>query len=151
MEYFDREKAERIWRRVQGEKRNEVVQPSLKSLLLTAGEISAVYAALARQFTGKSAQTMARFHRETRKAIAAIQGISRHRGMPIWLPKIAVPKEHQRSAMEKTYLREKTLWEGFQALGNDPEHGVVFRALARQAQNRCTLLMALLGQQEKET
>ena len=148
MEYFDREKAERVWQRVQGEKRKEAVQPSLKSLLLTAGENSAVYAALARQFTGKTAQTMGRFHRETRKAIAAIQGISRHRGMPIWLPKIAVPKEHHRSALEKAYLREKTLWEGFQAGVSDPEHGVVFHALSQQAQNRCAALMALLGRQE---
>lgn len=153
MQYFDREMAERVWKRVQGEKKLPPPQQPptpLKALIYTAAENSAVYQALSRQLRGRDAATLRRFHQETEKAIACMAGISRVLGQQVKLPRIPVPKEHHRRALEKAYLREKQLLDGFNARASDPEHGMVFSRLAVQANNRCVSLAERLGREDRD-
>ena len=146
---LDRETQRRVWERVQ--RREPVQMPDLKrenpkQLLYPMQENSGAYQNLSRQLPGKSGEKLRRLHQEQQSAIACVKGICRLRGEQVKVPNLTAPKEPPRRALEKCYHREMQLCKECESRTADPEHGVVYSRLARQAREHCVTILELLGE-----
>ena len=74
MEYFDSEKAKRVWQRVQGTATDLHTDSSLPELLAGALEDSAVYLGLSRRFRGHSKLILQKLHKEKQEQAAVLRG-----------------------------------------------------------------------------
>ena len=151
MEHLDQETQRRVWQRVQS--RDPVQMPQLpvenvKTLLLTARENLAAYTWLQKQMGMKHREAMNGLVRETRKSIACLQGIGRLQGEPVRISIMKPVPDHPRRTLEKCYHRERKLWDAWQNRREDPEFGVVFHKLSRQAREHCAVIMEILGQMD---
>lgn len=148
MEKLDKELQNRVWQRVQN--REPVPMPqlpeeNLKSLLLTARENLVAYTQLQKQMGPGMRENLNRLRLETQRSIACMQGICRLRGEPIKSHRMEPMRENDRRMLEKCYHRERKLCTAWEQRAVDPEYGMVFQKLSRQAGEHCTMLMELLG------
>lgn len=151
MEQLDQELQKRVWERVQGREKADMPplrQDNLKPWMMTAQENAAAYQQLARQMTGKHAEQLKKLEQETQKCIACMRGICRLRGEKVKVPALTAPKEPAQRTLEKCYHRERRLWEEAERRASDPEHGIIFGKLSRQAGERCAVLLEILGRME---
>ncbi len=149
MEELDRDLQRRVWQRVQGKgDMPPLGKQNVKPWILAAQENAAAYQHLARTYSGKDAEQLKRLHQESGKCIACMKGICRLRGEKVKIAPLPQTFENQRNLLEKCYHRERRLWEQLEQQAADPEHGVVYARLARQAQEHCVTIMELLGRRE---
>lgn len=146
MDELDRDLQKRVWQRVQGKNTMpQLGRQNVKPWMLAAQENAAAYQSLQRTFTGREAEQMKRLQAESMKCIACMKGICRLRGERIKLTPLPQSKENQRNLLQKCYHRERQLWEQFEQQATEPEHGIVFARLARQAQEHCVTIMEIMG------
>ena len=144
MEYFDSEKAKRVWQRVQGTATDLHTDSSLPELLAGALEDSAVYLGLSRRFRGHSKLILQKLHKEKQEQAAVLRGlcaVSAHS-----LPRRSHPKLPTGSA--EALLRRccGRSQQALQAYERSAQDSPVFRQLARQEQEVYAAILKLLGQ-----
>lgn len=110
-------------------------------------ELAAVYRNLAAQLTGRNQeQAKALYAREleTAHTLAGIVSLSRQTGenLKLWQP----GKEDPRKALQRCYHRTLRARIEYMARSAEPEYGVVFDLLAREAARQCVKIAQLLGE-----
>ena len=150
MEKLDQDLQKRVWERVQN--RTQVNMPTLeranlKPWVLAARENAAAYRALGEKLPGQQAR-LRQLEQQAMSCAACLRGICVLRGEQGKLPAPQIPKDQPRRMLEKCYHRERRLCEEAQRRAADPEHGIVFRSIARQGEERCAILAELLGKME---
>lgn len=149
MEQLDRDLQKRVWQRVQSREAPIPMAPpmdNLKILILTVQENAAAYQSIARQTGHPNKDRLMALYRESRQCIARLKGICCLRGETVAVPQLPGTKEPARRVLEKCYHRERTLRTEWERRFSDPEHGVVFQGLARQAGEHCMQIAEILGE-----
>lgn len=130
MEQFDKEKAARVWRRV-NEAAPALVLEGLGELASGEGEMAALCKGLAPEIA-----------RQCASHIAMLRGICHLSGLP--RPAAAAGKQEKRP-LETACGKCMALLRGYESRFGHPEYGPVFQAMARTKQEQLCRLLALLG------
>lgn len=144
MEYFDSEKAKRVWQRVQGTATDLHTDSSLPELLAGALEDSAIYLRLSRRFRGYSKLILQKLHKEKQEQAAVLRGlcvVNAHS-----LPRRSYPKPPTGSPealLRRCCGRSQQALQAYEQSAHDSP---VFRQLARQEQEVYAAILKLLGQ-----
>ena len=75
MANYDKQMADRVWKRVQGEREEEQRDLNLKGLILSAQMASATYQQLSRQLGQREGPVLQRLAREEQANCACLKGI----------------------------------------------------------------------------
>lgn len=151
MEPMDKAMESRVWQRVQSRKQEELPplqRDNLKGCILAAQETAVACRNLSLQLIGKQWEPLRRLETESMKMAHCLRGISALRGETVKLTPLTRPRDLPWRALEKCFHRQRKLWEEMDRRGSDPECGMVFRRLARQAEDHCAVLAELLGKLE---
>ena len=152
MEHVDRQLEKRVWDRVcareQGNNMPPLQRENLKPWILVAQENTAVLRGLQLQLIGKQWEGLRRLEGECSRMVLSLRGICAMQGERVKLNPVPTPREVPRRALEKCYHRTRRIWEEMQRRTADPEHGPVFRKLARQAEDHCSAMAELIGRLE---
>jgi len=152
MEKLDKELQSRVWQRVQNREKLEMPllgQENLKPLILAVQENRQVYQNLSRQMPGKEGEKLRRLQQENQKCISCMKGICGVRGEAVQVPQLNVGKEPPKRTLMKCYHRERKLCSELDRMSAEPEFGLVYGHLSRQARERCIAVLELLGDLEK--
>ena len=148
MEKIDKHMENRVWQRVQARQEPADIQPrrdNLKPWILAAQENAAAYRSLELQLIGKQWDGLRRLEQESSRIVHSLRGISALRGEVVKLTPLPTPREAPRRTLEKSFHRSLRLWQELDSRCDDPEWGVVFRSLARRAEDHCVQLTELIG------
>lgn len=152
MEHVDRQMEKRVWDRVRAREPAASMPPlqreNLKPWILVAQENTAVLRSLQLQLIGKQWEGLRRLEGECNRMVLSLRGICTMQGETVKLNPVPTPREVPRRALEKCYHRTRRLWEEMQRRSADPEHGPVFRKLARQSEDHCAAMAEMLGKLE---
>ena len=153
MEQFDREKARRVWQRVQGTAAPPPPEPGedLRELVARETESAAVYLQLSRQFQGKDSAALRQMSEQEQSHAAILKGIcALNTGTR---PGISVPHPENGPAevvLRRCYGREMQSLAEYERRSGDPQYGAVFRKIAEQEQAHCRTVLELLGRLEQK-
>ncbi len=144
MEHYDQEKAARVWQRVQGQARQEPDPSALRQLLAAENEAAALFMSLARQT--EKGPLFRRLAAQCRRHMAWLQGICRLTDCSIPLAS-PLPESREPVAvlLRKCYGSCLRTAAACQHRQEDPEYGHTYAAIARNKQEHCRILLALLG------
>lgn len=146
MEQFDREKAARVWQRVQNREVPEPLRQDPGVLIRAVAEQSAYYRGLSRAMPGKYAERFREYGFRQQKTGDCLKGICRLSGItPKLGAAVPVPQEPARRMLEKCCHGERRLVGEYTARMADPDWGRVYAALASEAAQRCGWLLEILG------
>lgn len=109
-------------------------------------ELASVYRSVAASLTGKNQEQAKRLYArelETARTLAGIRVLSRQAGehLKLWQP----GKENPRKALHRCYHQTLRARIEYMARSAEPEYGVVFDFLAREAARQCAEIAQLLG------
>ena len=99
-------------------------------------------------FIGKQWEGLRRMETESGRMVHALRGVSCLLGETVKLNPVPVPKELPRRALEKSFHRTRRLRDEMEKRCGDPEYGIVFRSLARKAEDLCAAIAEMLGKLE---
>ena len=146
MEY-DKQKAERVWQRVQEEKQPPVRQGEpLPALIMEHMQLSSQYLQLARQRAGKDGTVLMSLARQARTQAACLRGIAAL--MSGTSPAAAATPSQLVAAevvLRRCYGQELRLMKEYENRCNDAEYGPVFERMAQREQEHCCTLLELIG------
>ena len=151
MENLDRELQSRVWQRVQNRTMPDMPplgKENVKPLLLLLQENSQAYQQLSQRLPGAEGEKLRQLRQESRKCIHCLKGIALLAGEKVKVPQLPVEKEPVKKMLMKCCRRERELWNGFVHRAEQPEFGIVYARLARQAGERYAALLELLGNLE---
>ena len=151
MENLDRELQSRVWQRVQRREAPDMPPlgtENLKPLLLMLQENSQAYQQLASRLPGAEGEKLKQLRQESQKCIRCLKGIAFMAGEKVKVPQLPMEKEPVKKMLMKCCRRERELWNGFAQRAEQPEFGIVYAWLARQAGERYAALLELLGNLE---
>lgn len=149
MEQFDPQTEERIWQRVNGEKPPKLEQ-SLQSLAAAELSEAAAHLMLSRQLQGKEKAILRKIYEEDQNHAACLKGIHYFTfDTPLAIRPIPPAPESPVIALRKAYARKLRAMRQYESRFDDPEYGAIYRALARQEQEHCRLILELVGTLKK--
>ena len=146
MEEFDREKARRVWQRVQAG--GTVAEPELGVQALAGREAaeSNAYIRLSRQLKGKDSQLLRQIAMEDRRHSEVLKGICR---MTDGLPPVKTPPFPESGnisqRLQLMYGRKLQLAAEYEKRAGHPRFGNIFEHLAQQEYAHCRMLLSLIG------
>ena len=148
MQIIDKEKAARVWERVQPK---PPLDPEQILRLLTAEqEDAATYAHLAKQLPGPQSASLRKLYEQEQSHSACLKGIySLITGTPPVLPQIQVQQGKPEAILRRCYGREMQSLAAYEAHSADPEYGQVFARLAAQEREHCHILLTIIGNLQK--
>ena len=152
MEKLDKDLQSRVWQRVQSREKMEMPQlgqENLRPMILEIRENQLAYQNLGHQMAGKDGEKLRRLQQESQKSLACLKGICAVRGEPVQIPQWNPGKEPVKRALMKCCHRERKLTLELEQMSTDPEYGPVYRQLSRQAAERWSGVLELLGGLEK--
>ena len=146
---FDRERAQRVWQRVQtAQPEMPVVQPAQQLLgwILEEWQTGQRYIALQGQLPSGHSRMLKEMVKEKQAQVACLKGI--YRIMTGSQPKVATvaPKiEPAANLLRKCYgsLMRSLAW--YDGVSHDPEYGSAYNRLAQQNRTHCQSILTLLG------
>ena len=147
MKEVDARKAERVWQRVQSEKKE--APPSdehLPALIMEQLQLSAAYCHLARQIGGRNGSDFMRLSREAKTQAACLKGILTL--MSGQCPAVGVNPAQISPydvMLRRCYGQELRLEKTYEGRKNDVEYGPVFTRLAQRSREHCCTLLELIG------
>ena len=148
MQYYDPEKAARVWGRVQGG--TDTVAVGLQGLLTQAISDEKTYIALCRQFSGTTGQRLQKLARQEQKHIACLKGIcALVRGAAPEIPAIVPQTDSPDAALRKCYRNALQSLAAYESRIADPDYGPVFSLLAQEKRDHCLQILSLLGNYSK--
>ena len=151
MENVDKAMENRVWQRVQNRKPEEVPplqRDNLKACILAAQENAVACRNLSLQLIGKQWEPLRRLEMDSMKMAHCLRGLSALRGETVKLTPLTRPRDLPWRALEKCFHRVRKLWEEMRRREDDPECGMVYRLLARQAEEQCMAFAELMGKLE---
>ena len=151
MENVDKAMESRVWQRVQSRKPEEVPplqRDNLKGCILAAQENAVACRNLSLQLIGKQWEPLRWLETESMKMAHCLRGISALRGETVKLTPLTRPRDLPWRALEKCFHRQRKLWEEMERRSTDPECGMVFRRLSRQAEEHCAVFTERMGKLE---
>lgn len=152
MEYFDNEKAKRVWQRVQ----STAAPPQepgydLRDLVAREAEDAAIYLHLSRHMQGKDSAVFRQMYEQEQSHASILKGIcaltTGTRPGTSSQPLQTAPAE---VLLRRCYGREMQSLAEYEKRSGDPQYGAVFRKMAEQEQNHCRILLELLGRLEQK-
>ena len=145
MEAYDREKARRVWDRVNGSCTQEPDLDALTALLCQEQTDAAVLTRLAKKVGGRGGDLL-RLARQCRQHAGYLQGICAMIGRDRPHPAIPVPAVATANiALRKCYVNFIYRIREYEKLSPDPDYGPVFRKMADTAHHQCAVLLDLIG------
>ena len=146
MEQFDREKAARVWQRVQNRETPEPMRKEPGALIRVAAEQAAYYRNLSRALPGKYGERLREYGHQQQRAGECMKGICRLTGITPTLSQAQpVRQEPPLRLLEKCCHGERQLVAEYSARMTDPEWGRVYGRMATEAAERCCGLLEMLG------
>ena len=144
MQYYDPEKAARVWGRVQGN--SDTVSVGLQGLLTQAVFDEKAYIALSRQIPGTAGQILQKLARQEQKHIACLKGIcALVRGAAPEIPLAPAQVESIDGALRKCYRNALQSLSAYEGRISDPDYGAAFSILAQEKRQQCLQILSLLG------
>ena len=148
MQYYDPEKAARVWGRVQGN--TDTVSVGLQGLLTQAIADEKAYIALSRQIPGTAGQILQKLARQEQKHITCLKGIcALVRGAAPEIPVTPTQVESVDAALRKCYRNALQSLSAYEGRISDPDYGAVFSILAQEKRQHCLQILSLLGNYSK--
>ena len=148
METIDKQKAARVWERVQG---RPVRDPGdLPALIAGEWSDAAIYLQLSRRFQGKESAALRRLYEQEQSHAACLKGIyTLLTGTQPAVPTVTPALENTEAALRRCYGREMQSLAAYEARSADPEYGQVFARLAQQEREHCHTLLTIIGSHKK--
>ena len=147
MEYFDSEKAKRVWQRVQSASTDIHTDNSLPELLAGVLEDSAAYLRLSRQFRGHNRIILQRLHKEKQEQAGILRGLCVVGAHSLSRRSHPEPPTGSAEAMlRRCFGRAQQTLLAYEKHAQDSGYGPVFQQLARQEQAVYAAVLKLLGQ-----
>lgn len=146
MEQFDREKAKRVWQRVQSS--GPMPEFTMSEAALAASEMgeSALYIRLSQRMRGSDSQILRKIAMEDRQHAGILQGICRMKGMGnIKKPGNMVQTGPLAQQLRLCYGRKMQLAAEYEKRITDGQFGNVFAKLAEAERSHCRSLLMLIG------
>lgn len=146
MEQFDKEKARRVWQRVQAV--GVVTEPELGVQALAGRESaeSNTYIRLSRQLKGKDSQVLRQIAMEDRRHSEVLKGICR---MTNDMPPVKTPpfpdSGNISQRLQLCYGRKLQLAAEYEKRAAHPRFGNIFEHMAQQEYAHCRTLLSLIG------
>lgn len=143
MEPFDNQN--QIWQRVRGEGLPQA-RMDLRALALAAGETEGALRRAAGFFSGGQRQQLLTLARNTGEEVAVLRGIhwlSTGKALPFKRP--PAPGGNARELLRFCYFRCLQAQGEYTARTLEPQFGGCFQSLARENQDRCLAIAAILG------
>ena len=147
MEY-DKEMASRVWKRVQGIAKPEMLDPSgqLWELIRDIRDTVLLYSQLVRHLSGESRQRVQTMFRQTQSQLDCLRGIyALQTGSKPQISKPQTEPVNPKELLRICYGRAMQAIARYEARAEDPEFGRIFRDMAVQTQGHSKLLLELLG------
>ena len=145
MDYYDSEKAQRVWQRVSGKD-----APPLQSIqALASAELNeaAVHWMLSQQLQGKERALLRRIFEEDQAHTACLKGIHFFmEDQPLSVRPVLPSPEAPVLALRKSYARKLKALREYTERSGDPEYGHIFRQLAQEEENHCKAILQIVGQ-----
>ena len=148
MDTIDREKAARVWQRVQGNAPNPSPQEvqGLPELIAEEWQDATTYLNLSRMLTGRASMLLRKMYEEEQAHTACLKGIyTLITGNRPTVRAVPLPTEDVLTTLRRCYGREMRCLAGYEARSNHPEYGPVFARLAEQEREHCHKVLELLG------
>lgn len=145
MENRDPNVEQQVWQRVFA-RPEEPIREDLRTLLLGAMELAAIYRNLAGTLTGKAREQVKQLYEGEAANLACLKGIARLSGrgeevLKVWNP----TKEPAAKALEKCYHKTRRAMIEYASRSADSEFGTVFQKLADREGKHCAVIAELLG------
>ena len=142
MENLDTALQQRVWQRVRGEEKELALQP----LVAAEQSLAATYRMLLGSMQGQDRMLLRRLFETERRHGRILSGLHLLReGKPLAVRAVPLSGERPEALLRKCYAQTLRSLREYGALEKDPEHGHVFRELARQEEEHCRILLEILG------
>ena len=146
MEGYDKEKAARVWQRVQGSVAEDPTR-GLQGMIAEEWADAAVYLSLSRRVQGNHAAMLRKMGQEEQAHMACLKGIYTLQGTG--RPEVPAPQPMEKAPvsvmLRRCYGREMRCLARYEARANDPEYGQIFARMAQQEKEHCRQILELLG------
>lgn len=148
MNQIDRQKAARVWQRVQESKPEPKAGriDNLQALIMNEWTAAATYQQLARRLPPKEAAVLQRLSREEHGHGACLRGmysLMTGEKCPVHTPQL--PEEPAERTLRRCYGLEMRSLKEYEAKAGDPEYGHVFAKIAEQEREHCVALLGVIG------
>lgn len=153
MEPFDREKAARVWQRVQSRDGLAGIAAAAEGpgeLLLQVNALAGLYMGLQRMTGGKTGERFRALYRSLRRTADCLRGLCRLEGTAPGLPPMETGKGTVQERLRSCAHRERRLGQALARLGMEGEFAPVSARMAKDSWERCATVLEILGATEKE-
>lgn len=145
MEEFDREKAARVWQRVQN-RPEPITRQRHQELYQDLRELAALYQTLTRNLSGRDGEKALRLWHQAQNAAAQLRGLGMLEGCPVHPVQPASYRgDTPGQILEKCCCLEQAVYRGCGSRSGDPDWGFAYGILAARAAERCVTGAELLG------
>lgn len=152
METYDKQKAARVWQRVQNTIPEDPTR-GLAGMIAEEWADAAAYLALARRVQGRESAILRKMGQEEQSHMACLKGMYTLSGAG--RPEIPAPQPLDRAPigllLRRCYGREMRALAQYEARASDPEYGQIFARMAHQEREHCRQLLELLGSLKSES
>ena len=148
METFDKDKARRVWQRVQsreGMAAPDPVSEGVPELLMQANTLAGLYMGLQRMNGGRAGEGTGSLSRSLRRTVDCLRGLCALEGTVPGLPPVETGTGSISQRLRSCAHRERRLGEGLIRLGTEGEFAPVYARLARESWDRCRMVLEMLG------
>ena len=138
---YDRQLAQRVWKRVQGNP-EPVSTPPLEELIATEWVDSRRCLLLSKHYKGKNRALLQRISQQKQLHVQCLKGIGRMQTGQV--PQVPCPPVRPWKAEECCQHMEECRRQ-YRALSEDPVYGSYYAWLAERSEKHCRSLLPLLG------
>lgn len=146
METYDKQKAARVWQRVQNSIPEDPTR-GLAGMIAEEWADAATYLTLARRVQGRESAILRKMGQQEQSHMACLKGMYTLLGAG--RPEIPAPQPLDRAPigllLRRCYGREMRALAQYEARATDPEYGQIFARMAQQEREHCRQLLELLG------
>lgn len=145
MEEFDREKAARVWQRVQN-RAEPLAREQRQKLYQDLRELAVLYQALTRCLGGREGERALRLWHQAQAGAAQLRGLGMLEGFPVRpVQPAAVGGGSAVALLEKCCCREQAVYGACVRRSGEGDWGFLYALLAARAAERCAVGAELLG------
>ncbi len=142
MEKFDEQLENRVWQRIHG----DVPGTSLQTLMAAERSSAAVFLRLARLSQGEQKAALRQLFETEQRHARILNGMHVALSGKALSVRTAPPAaDPPMTALRKCYAAALRTAAEYERRGTDPDHGCVFREMARQEREQCRRILEILG------
>ena len=152
METYDKQKAARVWQRVQNATPEDPTR-GLAGMIAEEWADAATYLTLARRVQGRESAILRKMAQEEQAHMACLKGMYTLQGTG--RPDIPAPQSPEKAPLgvllRRCYGREMRALAQYESRSADPQYGQIFTRMAQQEREHCRQILMLLGSLKSET